>query len=119
MLTFVKDTKFIIVIFFFSLVCANCVQTQNSNTRDELAFATMGIGSIVAANCASCHADFNNLTSAGWISRNLVIPGDPENSPLYYRLNGSLGSKGPKNMPLGSSLTSADVEFVRDWISGL
>lgn len=121
MLIVVRDSNFIIVfiISFMSVFSISCVQTQNSSVRDEISYATLGITSILATNCSGCHPDYHTQTSNQLIANGLVVAGNPENSKLYYRLTGSLGSNGPKNMPMGSSLTADDVAQVREWIQGL
>lgn len=95
------------------------MQTQNSSVRDETSYGTMGIAAILATNCSSCHPDYHTQTSDQLIANNLVIAGDPENSKLYYRLTGSGGIQGPKNMPMGNSLNASDVEQIRLWIESL
>jgi mono/diheme cytochrome c family protein len=75
--------------------------------------------------CLSCHASgssygaFANLTEASAVSRGLVIKGNPNSSILYYRLIGSAGAGGAKNMPQGGSISAAEVQAVADWISSI
>jgi hypothetical protein len=80
---------------------------------------------VIDGKCLSCHASgssygaFANLTEASAVSRGLVVKGNPNSSILYYRLIGSAGSGGTKNMPQGGSISAAEVQAVADWITGI
>jgi hypothetical protein len=45
----------------------------------------------------------------------LVVPGEPEKSYLYMKISQEKPPKGEK-MPIGSSLTSRNIQLVYDWI---
>lgn len=80
---------------------------------------------VIDAKCLSCHASgssygaFANLTESTALSRDLVKKGNPNGSILYYRLVGSAGTGGPKNMPQGGNISAAEVQAVADWIAGI
>ena len=78
-------------------------------------------------NCISCHPSSGNLdltagnsyaetvnVNASGYSGKLVVPGDPENSILYKKIDGS-GAYG-SNMPLGSSLSQTQINTIKQWI---
>lgn len=73
---------------------------------------------IVGTHCGACHA-FHTLDDATLVANGLVVPGRPEDSKLYYRLTGSSGANGPKNMPTGGSLSAEDVAKIQDYITAL
>ena len=50
------------------------------------------------------------------VAAGLMVKGDPTNSKLYYRLAGSSGTNGPKNMPSGGSLSSDQIAEIEHWI---
>lgn len=76
----------------------------------------IGTQQILERSCASCH-DYATLTDQQLVASGLIVPGDPENSPIYYRLINSAGARGSKNMPKsGAALTKAEVAVLEDWI---
>lgn len=80
---------------------------------------------VIDAKCVSCHGTgssygvFSNLTESAAISRSLIVKGNPNASILYYRMIGSAGSNGPKNMPQGGSMSAAELQAVSDWIANI
>jgi len=76
---------------------------------------------VIDSKCLSCHGAsstygvFANINGAS----SYIVRGNPEASPLYYRLIGSTGANGPKNMPQGGSISAAEVAAVAAWISSL
>lgn len=99
--------------------------TGSGGNSNEPTAAFLAAKSVIDARCVSCHGagssygDFSNLTEARAKQLSLVIPGSPESSKIYYRLAGSSGSNGPKNMPSGSTISTSDVKIISDWISGI
>jgi len=92
-------------------------------TVAQITYATQ-IQPILTNNCAGCHAggslDFSTYESvmastSSSYGRAIVQPGNPNFSPLYDKLlpNPQFGSR----MPLGGSLTAAQIELIRTWIS--
>ena len=125
-----RETNFIIRIVLLVSVCVSvsCLQTQNSSSQDKTSYGpasvlgvTAAVTSVLSTNCAACHAaeNFHLQTSGQLIANGYVVAGNPEASKLYYRLTGSTGSLGPKTMPMGSALTSDDLESIRSWIQDL
>jgi hypothetical protein len=108
--------KRLTILFLFLSLCA-CMQTENSNSLDA-SLSAEGVRGILSQNCKNCHV-YSTQTDDELIDAGLIVPGDPENSKLYYRLAGSSGANGPKNMPSGGSLTVGEVEQIRAWIEGL
>lgn len=104
------------------LTASSCMQTENSNSLDADTFGSGGSPEFVAAkmvfsnSCAgTCH-EFHTKTEAELKALNYFTAGDPENSPLYYRINGSTGPRGAKNMPLGGSVSAGDRNLIKIWI---
>ena len=78
-------------------------------------------------NCISCHPSSGNLdltagnsyaetvnVNASGYSGKLVVPGNPESSILYKKIDGS-GAYG-SNMPLGGSLSQSQIAIIKQWI---
>jgi len=82
----------------------------------------ISVKNLLDSKCVKCHKaggtspDLSELKESNAISSGLVIKGNPESSPLYYRLRGSTGP-GTKNMPLDNSLSSEELRAVADWIN--
>lgn len=95
-----------------------CVQTENSSSQDAFLFGGDTVAGILSQNCAGCHS-YHTLTEEALINLGLVVVGDPENSKLYFRLLGSSGSNGPKDMPVGGALSPGELEQIRTWILNL
>jgi hypothetical protein len=92
---------------------------SGTTTQDPLFVAAKAV---IDANCTGCHSsasngDFRNMTVSKAVQNGWIVPGNPTSSPLYYRLVGSSGSNGPKNMPQGGSLSASDVQAISDWIT--
>lgn len=111
-------------------------QKENSSSRDEGLYGGTGSVEFLAAKtvlsaCNSCHgyasmtesdlklAKTSYPSSATPAGMDLIIPGNAESSPLYYRLANSSGSGTPKNMPSGGSLGSSDLDVIKAWINSL
>lgn len=70
-------------------------------------------------SCTVCHGAAGGVdltsyqhTMAGGADGPIVVPGDPETSPLYAFISGGT----PLSMPPGQPLPSADVQLIRRWI---
>lgn len=102
-------------------ILAGCMQTNNSNSRDATIYSGEGSAEFLEArevlvtSCSSCHV-WATQSEAEMIASGRIVPGDPENSPVYYRLIGSSGGLGPKDMPVGSNLSSSDRNAIKTWI---
>jgi|GEM_PF-1918214 hypothetical protein len=76
---------------------------------------------IIDNSCLSCHngstaIDFNGWDEAKFIRLGYAVAGNPESSKVYYRLVGSTGSNGPKNM---GSLSASQVATIATWINSI
>lgn len=68
---------------------------------------------ILSTKCMTCHSYTHGwMTSAAGVDTQL-IPGDPDNSPLFNRLLGIGGSLMPDG---GPSLSQADIDYVDNFI---
>jgi uncharacterized membrane protein len=106
---------FILILVLFS---SACMQTENSNSQDATTWGTGGARAVIAASCGNCH-NYHTLSDSELTAQNLVTAGDPENSKLYYRITGSDGALGPKNMPQGGSISQGDRDAIKAWIQNL
>jgi mono/diheme cytochrome c family protein len=107
------------------LLSVSCLQTENSSSSDG-GFAGENNNSpefeaarlVFSQSCTGCHS-FHAQSEAQLIASGEVLPGDAENSPVYYRMQGSTGLNGSKNMPQNGSISTTDVETVATWINGI
>jgi mono/diheme cytochrome c family protein len=87
-------------------------------TIDQLLAAyEKAVTSIVNQKCANCHfpdspepVPFDNFDPSFLIQSGYVVPGEPQNSPIYLAV---LDGLMPHN---DDDLTSAEIETLRDWI---
>ena len=113
-------------LFIFLIVLTGCVQTENSSSQDAGLYGGGDTQHVVFSearellyvNCNSCHA-YGSYSEQDFIDQGLVIAADPDNSELYYRMRGSQGALGPKDMPVTGQLTQAELQKIRDWILNL
>ncbi len=114
-------------IFILSLALSGCFQTENSSAQDA-AFADdpnstpefRAARLILSQECASCH-DYHTKSEAQLIEDGDIIAGDPDNSPIYFRLQGasSPNDPGEKDMPQNDSISLNDVAKIKVWIEGV
>lgn len=104
-----------------SQALSGCMKVTNSSSGDYVldnaSLEFLNAYTVMKDQCFSCHKEFNT-TQALLISKGWIVPGDPLNSPLYNRLQGSDGP-GVKNMPQTGSLTTQDRKIIKDWILGI
>ncbi len=105
-----------------TLALSACLQAENSNSLDSQMYGDFGgspeflaARTIIGQSCNGCHA-YHTQTEAELKAQNLLVGGDPDNSSIYYRLVGSAGAMGPKDMPQGGALSSSDLQAIRAWI---
>ena len=125
--------KYFLILILSSVV--SCGQDYNSNTFDAQIYGSQ-IGDIdtttpegqrfakafnvIDTQCISCHNNNHNFyasltTSQDWISSNLIIKGDFDNSFIIRELKNFGG-----DMPQGSSeLSQQDLDYLRDWIENI
>ncbi len=116
-------------ILFLVLALASC-QTYNSNTDDEAKYGpTDLVGGaefvvafpIIQSRCINCHTGYHNAwsnykDSRDWVTNNLIVGGDPDNSDFIVRIfnHGSATS----NMPMGGSpLPASEYNALVDWVT--
>lgn len=99
-------------------------QTENSSSLDESTYGSAegafgAAKTVMGLSCGgSCH-QFHTLTEAQLIAQGLIVAGDAEGSAIYYRIAGSAGPSGPKNMPPGGALSQGDLDKIKTWIDGI
>lgn len=103
------------------LASSSCMQTENSNSLDADTYSGEGSAEFVAAKavlsslCKDCHV-YHTMTQDELINAGDIVPGSPESSKIYYRLSGSSGGPGPKNMPTNGSISNGDRALIKVWI---
>lgn len=114
-------------IILAGLTLAGCLQTENSSSLDATAYTGGGSAEFKAARevfkqkCTSCHT-YEAKTQAEFFAANCttvgpcIVQGDLNNSPIYYRAQGSGGTKGPKNMPTNGTLSAAELQILVNWM---
>ncbi len=105
---------FIIGILFAPLGCA---KNENSTTQDAFLLTPKG-KHVLSQTCSQCH-NYHQLGENELVQQGLIIKGDSLRSPLYYRMNGSLGAYGPKNMPPTGAVSESDITEFAAWIDNL
>ncbi|NJL24554.1 MAG: hypothetical protein HC902_04885 [Calothrix sp. SM1_5_4] len=105
------------------LSVSSCMQTENTSSLDADLYSDVGgsaefvaARNVISQSCANCH-NYHTQTEAELVAAGLVVRGSPETSKLYYRLAGSSGASGPKNMPTGSSLPQSSLDAISTWIA--
>ncbi len=113
------------------LIISGCLEIENSSSSDSagLTFDPNASAEFIAANdvlvrnCSTsgCHfTNFGALTEDQFVAfgARLVIPGDPNSSPVYCRNIGSAGGCN-KNMPQSPRpvLSQLDLDALSDWIT--
>ncbi len=107
-----------------------CFENQNSSTDDAGGLIVnpgdspefVAAKSIFSASCGGggCHNDFASKTEAQFVAEGLVVPGDPDASKVFCRLQGSTGSCGSKNMPqFQPALDAGDLQAISDWVTSV
>ncbi|MEM6531039.1 MAG: hypothetical protein AAF654_00380 [Myxococcota bacterium] len=93
----------------------------HSTTDDQVTPAFTAASEVLADRCTPCHAHahWSRQPEEFFLSSNLVEVGNAEASPLYFRVTGSLGPGGPKNMPATGTISLSETELLADWINTL
>jgi len=124
-----KFIKYIAILLV--LIFVNCTQdtgpVDDQNVPGENISYSNDVQPIFDQACISCHPNSGNLdltaansyndlvnVNASGYSGKRVVPGDAEQSILYKKIDGS-GAYG-SNMPLGGSLSSAQINLIKQWI---
>lgn len=95
--------------------------------------ATEPVLAVFASRCSNggCHVtggQYPELTASGlsnWMGKNskalpnepLVVPGNPDGSWLYRKVNGTQGANGGPLMPLGAAMPISEAQVIHDWIA--
>jgi hypothetical protein len=119
------NLKKLIWVSLIFLPLSACIQADNSSSLDEDLYGagSSGTPEFIAArtvfrtNCIPCH-DYGSKSEDGLLAAGLFTPADAVNSPIYYRLVGSSGAGGPKDMPQSGGLSANDIAIVKTWIDG-
>lgn len=125
--------KKIALYFLLVLLMISCINSQEvaltelefgdqkqdlATTDNEMIFKQ--VSNIMNQKCISCHSvSGTNLkilkTNEQWIRSGLIVPGEPENSPLFLSLKGEGGT-----MPLlTKALETEEREIIYAWILSL
>ncbi len=111
-------------------LATGCYKNQDSSTDvgggltvvsgDSVEF--IAAKTLFAGSCSGggCHGDYSSKTEAQFKSEGLIIAGDPDNSSIYCRQQGSTGSCGSKNMPkFQPALDASELQIISDWITAV
>ena len=110
------------------LICNSvaCLQTENSSSEDAGTYTPGETEEFKAAKvvfqqyCTSCHQhSYQSFSEQDFVDQGLVVPGDSDNSELYFRLIGSSSPRGPKDMPQDGPLYQNDMAIIKTWIDNL
>ena len=79
---------------------------------------------VIDQHCVQCHSpngiaassDFKSLVTESQWTTSSYIEEDHLTSPIYFRLTGSSGELGPKNMPLGGELNEKELCIIKSFI---
>lgn len=115
--------KYILVFVVAIMMSVGCLQTENSSALDghipDGDEVFLAVNQVFSNRCsAPCH-DFHLQDVTSLISTGRVIPGDPESSPIYYRMQGSLGPNGNKDMPTFGTINNTERELIYNWIADM
>jgi uncharacterized membrane protein len=115
--------KTLLPLLILFLGTVSCVQSENSNSQDADTYSDIGghagfaqVRAILRQNCANCHV-YHTMTEDEMIAQGVLKLGDAANSAIYFRLSGSTAGGGPKSMPVGGSLSVADLSTIEAWIT--
>ncbi len=119
-------------VFFFGIVSAtmmlslfqNCAQHDEvlDQASENLMMIERQALEVLRNNCASCHSPHNLemnpvgdiLSPANLIFQGYIVPGEPQNSPLYLLAIDGIMPHDP-----GVRLSNFDLEILHDWIYAL
>jgi len=120
--------SFLILITFTLYNCSKDTGPVDDNQATENISFANDVQPIFDQSCKSCHPSSGNLdltaansynqlvnVNASGYSAKRVVPGDPDNSVLYKKIDGS-GAYG-SNMPLGGNLSAAQINTIKQWIT--
>lgn len=115
--------------WIFILLLIGC-QDYNSNSSDKVRYDDIELVgdanflnsyAIIQNRCVNCHtsqihSSWSSYTSPElWIESGRVIPGDPDNSSLIYRIINHGG-----DMPLnGSPIPDTEYDTLVEWVESL
>ena len=104
-------------------VLARCLQTENSSSGDSFppedgSELFLEVNEVFVNRCsAPCHTHaFQTFSEEFFMNSSYIEPGVPENSRIYYRIQGSLGPNGSKTMPTVGTITPQELNLIYQWI---
>lgn len=102
---------------------SGCLQTENTASLYGESGGGAGFEAartILNRSCSasSCHPEMATAGEQAYIDIGRVIPGDPDNSPIYFRLIGSSSPRSEsKSMPQsGAALTNDEIQTIYTWV---
>ena len=121
----------ILLVSFLGLCFAACNDVViNSNTSDASKYTQtfnggpnfQRVAPAIIGKCANCHyhQSWYTYSEADYDRLGLVVRGQVNSSPLYFRMSNSISGPGPKNMPQGGGQPFSPQELIdlEIWISG-
>jgi len=122
----IEPMRFVILILILVGGIVGCLQTENTSSLDADQYSGVVSEEFAVArkifkqSCANgCHA-YHAMSETQLIAAGVLVPGSPEASQIYYRLDGSSGSLGPKDMPQeGAFLSTEEIESIEEWVNSV
>ncbi|HEX4997616.1 MAG TPA: SUMF1/EgtB/PvdO family nonheme iron enzyme [Terriglobia bacterium] len=106
------------VVVLMAVAAAGRLAAGSVRPSDPGSSAAQAFG-VLQKNCAACHGEggvasaFMPLNRAAMVRQGAVIPGRPEESPLYRRITGAVQPAMPEG---GPRLPAYDIAKIRQWI---
>ena len=128
-----RQIKFIFIVstclLSLSTLFQNCAKSNITNSGAAASQQTILESKsidILNQKCSSCHSEasgaanttpgadpITNISNVDYLLRTrLVIPGEPELSPIYQSVRNG-------EMPINESLDTQEIQTIKDWISGI
>ncbi len=106
-------------------ILTSCQQVENSSAKDASIYgeitgtpAFMAARTVLIQKCSNCHL-YHDMYEEEIVQAGLVVPGNANASLLYYRLQGSSGTGGPKDMPSNGTIAASQLTTVETWINAI
>lgn len=112
----------------FWMIVSGCgveFQVNNSFSGDEDSFSRIDgsalflkANSVFRRQCSECHSAYSAYTEDEWIAQGLIVVGSADDSVLFGRIRGS-GTGGSEDMPPQTTLSTAELQAIQEWINGI
>ncbi|MCB9091873.1 MAG: hypothetical protein H6621_02910 [Halobacteriovoraceae bacterium] len=126
--------KTLLVLIFLFLSCKpndGVVKDQQTNATTTGTSSSLpadkfqAFQTIIRGQCIPCHQEggpqksFEFETEEEWVKSYYVVPGQPENSFIYYSLKGAGVRPAEEFAPTIGKLPQNEIDAIREWILSL